>query len=125
MPAQDEAALELKLKGHGLWVTEAGLERPKPMPARTAKSRGFFKAGRASRRDLIDFCTLMTFQIRVGVTLVKALEVARQDCVDPVFKRYSAACKAAWNPANTFTKRWPNIPAPLIRTLSTSSAPGK
>jgi len=28
----------------------------------------------------------MTFQIRVGVTLVRALDVARQDCTDPRFK---------------------------------------
>ena len=88
MPALDESNLEQKLKTHGLWLTDAGLERPKAAAdtAGNGKSGGLVRAGRASRRDLIDFCTLMTFQIRVGVTLVKALEVARQDCTDVVFQ---------------------------------------
>src|ERR1041384_3282357 len=86
MPAHDESNLELKLKGHGLWLTEAGLERSKPAGSPAGKGRGLLRAGRASRRELIDFCTLMTFQIRVGVTLVRALEVARQDCTDLRFK---------------------------------------
>src|SRR5437899_4944369 len=86
MPAHDEATLERNLKAHGLWITEAGLERPKSARAPARKGRGLLRTGRASRRDLIDFCTLMTFQIRVGVTLVRALEVARQDCTDLRFK---------------------------------------
>src|ERR1051325_8226030 len=87
MPAHDEANLELKLKALGLWVTQAGMDRPKPMQEVAAKRRGLIPAGRASRRDLIDFCTLMTFQIRVGVTLVRALEVARQDCTNLAFQQ--------------------------------------
>src|SRR5262249_33820609 len=77
---------EMKLKAHGLWITEAALDRPRSVLERPEKRRRIVRVGRASRRDLIDFCTLMTFQIRVGVTLVRALEVARQDCVDPKFK---------------------------------------
>ena len=86
MPALDESNLEQKLKTLGLWLTEAGLERPKTATDRVGEGRGLYRADRASRRELIDFCTLMTFQIRVGVTLVKALEVARQDCTDAGFQ---------------------------------------
>src|SRR5207253_2374203 len=43
--------------------------------------------GSKQRRDLIDLCTLMTFQLRVGVPLVRALEVARQDCTNRGFQK--------------------------------------
>ena len=61
MPALDESNLEQKLKTHGLWLTDAGLERPKTATDPVGKNGGLVRAGRASRRDLIDFCTLMTF----------------------------------------------------------------
>src|ERR1051326_5215266 len=89
MPASDESALELRLKTIGLWLTEAALEKAK---ADAEKAPGgdrrwmFFQGGRL-RRDLIDLCTLMTFQLRVGVPLVRALEVARQDCSNRSFQK--------------------------------------
>ena len=43
--------------------------------------------GKRRRRELIDFCTLMTFQVRAGIPLAKALEVACQDCKDPAFQK--------------------------------------
>ncbi len=43
--------------------------------------------GKRRRRELIDFCTLMSYQCRVGVTLVRALDVARQDCRHPAFRQ--------------------------------------
>jgi type II secretory pathway component PulF len=39
------------------------------------------------RRELIEFCTLMSFQTRVGIPLLQSLELAAQDCHDPRFKR--------------------------------------
>jgi type II secretory pathway component PulF len=81
MPAQDEAALELKLKETGLWLTEAIVHWPKiPADSPKAAVRRFALRGSHGRRELIDFCTLMSFQIRSGITAVKALEVAAQDC---------------------------------------------
>lgn len=81
MPAQDESALELKLKEAGLWLTDADVHWPKvPADSPKAAVRRFALRGTQGRRELIDFCTLMTFQIQSGVTAVKALEVAAQDC---------------------------------------------
>jgi type IV pilus assembly protein PilC len=42
--------------------------------------------GGRGRRELIEFCTLMTFQIRVGVPMMHSLEVARQDCTNGAFR---------------------------------------
>jgi len=87
MPAQDESSLEIKLKETGLWLTEAIVHWPKvPADSPKAAIRRFSLHGTQGRRELIDFCTLMSFQIRSGVTAVRALEVAAQDCKMPGFK---------------------------------------
>ena len=85
MPAMDESNLELRLKGLGLWLTDAVLERPEPAGKAPPRSemRWLRLNGERRRRELIDFCTLMTFQTRVGIPLAKALEVACQDCKRP------------------------------------------
>ena len=87
MPAEDEGALDIKLKDAGLWLTDANITWPK-MAANNPNSpiRRFKLHGGRGRRELIDFCTLMTFQIRAGVTVVKALEVVCTDCKNPGFK---------------------------------------
>src|SRR5437879_4623154 len=79
MPANDEAALEQSLKKAGLWITEVALERPVAVRTVT-RNRGQHVrlSGKRGRRELIDFCTLMTYQLRVGVPLVRALGVAGQ-----------------------------------------------
>jgi type IV pilus assembly protein PilC len=88
MPAHDESNLEQRLKLIGLWLTSATQERPSGTGAEIPKSDLIWLRmhGKRRRRELIDFCTLMTFQIRVGIPLVKALEVASQDCKDVRFK---------------------------------------
>src|ERR1043165_1102936 len=88
MPALDEAGLWRKLQETGLWLTDAEAQTAKAIAASKAKpaSRSFKLGGSRGRRELIDFCTLMTFQIRAGVTVVKALEVACNDCKSPGFK---------------------------------------
>src|SRR5437773_8630076 len=87
MPAPDESNLEQKLKDAGLWLTEATLHIPRgaARPPKTGE-RGFKLSGRRGRREMIDFCTLMTFQLRSGIAVVKALEVAAQDCKSAGFK---------------------------------------
>jgi type II secretory pathway component PulF len=87
MPALDEAGLWRKLQETGLWLMDAKAETPNASAASKSKpaSRSFKLRGTRGRRELIDFCTLMTFQVRAGVTLVKSLEVACQDCKDPRF----------------------------------------
>ena len=88
MPAPDESNLELKLKDAGLWLTEAVLHKAGAAAASDSKAglRRFKLRGGRGRRELIDFCTLMTFQIRVGVPLVKALDVVSQDCKNAGFR---------------------------------------
>ncbi len=87
MPAPDEAVLGQKLLEAGLWLAEAGVQRR--APARrdaTAAVRGYKLRGKSGRRELIDFSTLMTYQIRAGITLVRGIEAAAQDCKNPGFK---------------------------------------
>src|SRR5262249_6742055 len=71
----------------GLWVTDAAPERIRVKARARPKDAGHGVAlrGKRGRRELIDFSTLMTFQLRVGVPLVRALEVAMQDCKNPQF----------------------------------------
>jgi type IV pilus assembly protein PilC len=88
MPALDEAALGRKLLEAGLWLTDADLHKAAPAPReQDIVRRGFKIRGKKGRRELIDFCTLMTYQIRVGIPLLRALEAASQDCRDAGFKK--------------------------------------
>lgn len=87
MPAEDELSLDTKLKDAGLWLTDATITWPKSAANDPdAPVRRFKLRGARGRRELIDFCTLMTFQIRAGITVVKALEVACTDCKNQGFK---------------------------------------
>ena len=89
MPALDESNLELRLKRLGLWLTESAIEKLEPAGAAAPKSevRWLRLRRKPKRRELIDFCTLMTFQVRAGIPLAKALEVACQDCQDAAFQK--------------------------------------
>lgn len=76
--AADEAGVEDQLRRQGIWLIEArpeldgsqGNGRPK---------RGAGKTGGGSRRELISFCTLMSFLCKVGIPVVQAVEIAAQD----------------------------------------------
>jgi len=88
MIAPDEPALESKLKDIGCWLVDASADRPAPMVDKAARSqRGWLSWwGGVRRREVIDFCTLMAFQTKVGVPLVQALEVAGMECENPRFQ---------------------------------------
>lgn len=88
MPALDETNLEQKLKLAGLWLTEADMERPSAASetAQSGNRRWLRTRSGRLRRELIEFCTVMTFQVRVGVPLSRALDVAWQDCKDAGFQ---------------------------------------
>src|SRR5258708_23195720 len=94
MPATDESSLEGKLKSLGLWRTESNLEKPGADTASKAGLSFVQMSGKRRRRELIDFCTLMTFQVRVGIPLVKALEAAAEDCKDDRFREVLNALQA-------------------------------
>ena len=82
MPAADESSLDQKLRDAGLWLTEAKVQPQKTNAAstNTSKVRLYKLRGGRGRRELIEFCTLMTFQLKAGVTVVRALDVGAQDC---------------------------------------------
>ncbi|HXI51245.1 MAG TPA: type II secretion system F family protein [Candidatus Saccharimonadales bacterium] len=92
MPAHDETNLEERLRQAGLWLIDASIQRPAAAAERQDEGRPSKLAlrSRGRRRTLIEFCTLMSFQIRVGVPIVQALEVAIQDCEDPTFRQVLA-----------------------------------
>ncbi len=88
MPAPDEKTLEQNLRKAGLWLTEASVDRPaSARAAPKASGHRVRLSGKRGRRELIDFCTLMTYQLRAGVPLVRALEVAGMDCKDKRFEQ--------------------------------------
>ncbi len=83
MAADNEAALETRLQGMGLWLLEARVAQE---VARKGSKPSFFTSiGAPTRRDLIDFCTLMNFQLRSGVPMIQSLDVAAADCPNPRF----------------------------------------
>jgi type IV pilus assembly protein PilC len=87
MTADSEASLEEKLRAAGSWLLkaeqDAGVARQK---LDAASRRGLSMFGRVSRRDLIEFCTIMGFQTREGVPLISALETTSQECESPNFR---------------------------------------
>lgn len=85
LAAKDEASLEERLKVMGLWLTSARVEKPRGAKASSALSR-WSVGGGGGRRELIDFATLMSFQLRVGIPMMQALEIAAADCANPKFR---------------------------------------
>ena len=86
MPAPDEPTLEQTLKDAGLWLTAVAIRAPRAATVAGKDLSGFKLSGKSGRRELIDFCTLMNFQIRAGITVVRALDVGAQDCKHHGFK---------------------------------------
>src|SRR6478609_983243 len=87
MPADDEAHLEEKLKITQLWLLDASLLKTRSerdQAAANSKSGSFSRS--IKRRDMIEFCTLMAFQCKVGIPLLQALDVCAQDCENPSLK---------------------------------------
>ena len=114
MPALDESNLELRLKGLGLWLTDATVEKLEAAGSAAPKSevRWLHLGHKQRRRELIDFCTLMTFQVQAGIPLGKAIEVACQDCKDPAFQKVLTGLQAHIESGLRFheaLKRYPDV----------------
>jgi type IV pilus assembly protein PilC len=84
MMAVDETELEEKLQGLGLWLVSAKTDRAEERAK--ARRKGGRAAGGTSRQEMINFCTLMSFQLRVGITMITALQVAAEDCENANFR---------------------------------------
>jgi type II secretory pathway component PulF len=89
MAAEDEGMLEQRLRALDCWLLDATVRNPAPAAQRQAEEtrarKGWFTG--VKRRDLIELCTLMSFQTRSGVPVVQALEVAAQDCENASFRK--------------------------------------
>lgn len=81
MLALNEEEMEARLRAAGLWLAEAHEEGEKEagLSARRLNRR-------PSRRELINFCVLMSFQLKVGIPMVTALRVAAEDCENKAFR---------------------------------------
>lgn len=83
MVAESESELEEKLQELGLWLVSA---KPDKAEAKAAARRNSRLAKGTSRQEMINFCTLMAFQLKVGITMVTALQVAAEDCENLNFR---------------------------------------
>ena len=127
MSAIDETRLEKKLLESGWWLISARAKEISAKSAHTANTRAGMM-GHASRRSLIDFFTLMSFQSRVGVPLLQSLEVASQECEDDKFKSVILQVKDLIESGSLFyeaIQRFPKVFSPqfanIIRAGETSS----
>lgn len=109
MLAEDETGLEEKLRSNGLWLVEA-------KPDAATKSRSAGKQGSlfrgTGRRDLINFCTLMGFQLKVGIPMVQALSVAAEDCDNGRFRlvlEELKRCVEAGMPLHEAFEKYPKV----------------
>lgn len=84
MAAPDEGSLEERLRALGLWLVEAKAEKGEN--EKKGRGGGWSLFGGTGRRELINFCTLMGFQVKVGIPMVTALQVAAEDCENPRFR---------------------------------------
>lgn len=75
MEVADEAALEEKLSAMGFSLTKASKRKPKKKMIVTI-----------SRRDMIDFYFLMTYQMKAGVSVIEALGTAAGECKNDKLK---------------------------------------
>jgi len=83
MTAENPVSLEQRLQTIGVWLVKAEADRTSDTK-RTLRSTRL--RGGNKRRQLINFCTLMSFMAKVGIPLVQALEIAAQDCDNAIFR---------------------------------------
>src|SRR6266496_2962107 len=87
MAAEDATNLEEKLRASGYWLLDARAKE-----GTQSSKNGDGKAGAMAwgtgvkRRDLIEFCTMMSVQCRAGVPLVQGLKGVAQDCTNLRFR---------------------------------------
>lgn len=88
MLAINEEEMEARLRAAGYWLADVREESPSVSVATAAR-----RVVRPSRRELINFCVLMSFQLKVGIPMVTALKVAGEDCENRAFRRLLEAMR--------------------------------
>src|SRR3989454_8825234 len=87
MAAEDAVNLEEKLRSLGYWLLDAQAKEGTQSSKKGGGNAGALSWGTGvKRRDLIEFCTMMSFQCRAGVPLVQALKGVAADCVNLRFR---------------------------------------
>src|SRR5437667_43536 len=88
MAAEDAINLEEKLRASGYWLLDAQAKEGTQTSRKAGGGAGAIAWGTGvKRRDLIEFCTMMSFQCRAGVPLVQGLKGVATDCVKLRFKQ--------------------------------------
>src|SRR6185503_18164194 len=87
MAAEDATNLEEKLRASGYWLLDARAKQGTTTAKNDGVNPGAIAWGTGvKRRDLIEFCTMMSFQCRAGVPLVQGLKGVAEDCVNLRFR---------------------------------------
>src|SRR5438552_18943375 len=88
MAAEDAINLEEKLRASGYWLLDAQAKEGTQTSRKAGGGAGAIAWGTGvKRRDLIEFCTMMSFQCRAGVPLVQGLKGVAADCVNLRFRQ--------------------------------------
>jgi type II secretory pathway component PulF len=82
MAAENVVSLEERLKAVGVWMVQAAEDKGAAVAeaAKRKATRSVRIGGGKKRRQLINYCTMMGFLVKVGVPMVQAMEIAAQDC---------------------------------------------
>lgn len=83
MAAESEEMLEESLRKTGIWLLKAEQDKAAPIDKLRSSTK---LSGGGRRRQLINFCTMMSFLSKVGVPMVQALEITAQDCENEAFR---------------------------------------
>ena len=126
MLAVDEAELEEKLQGLGLWLVSAKTDKAEERAKAKRKRKSF---GGVTRQEMINFCTLMGFQLKVGITMITAIQVSADDCESPRFRSVLMEVKQHIESGTQLAEaleRFPHVFQPqfvsLVRAGESSSA---
>lgn len=106
--AANELELETYLRARGLWLLESHPQRTRAAVVRF---------GRIARVELIQFCTLLCFQTRVGIPLVQALEAVAQEGVSPAFARVVQALRVRVESGVSLSSALEEMPRTFPRDL--------
>ena len=85
LTASNQRELEERLRQEGLWLVSSRLQAHREERV-TTRRRLRLRGGRR-RKELINFCTVMTFMLEAGIPMVEAIGYAASDCENRVFQR--------------------------------------
>jgi len=85
LTASNQRELEERLRQEGLWLVSSRVQAQREETV-TTRRRLRLRGGRR-RKELINFCTMMTFMLEAGIPLVEAIGYAASDCENRIFQQ--------------------------------------